>query len=293
MLGGLFAMAAKKTQTNSFLSWSDSTYFFTVSNKSLRNWCNACNEFSCERTKKIRAFADSWAIRGPGRWHQGLNWITTLLTEIARLEEKRGILPPMPVFSYSAKWSEEWDDADKDSDKRAEKNCHEGNNTWRKFRLFCIFRILPCSFQIISERTFGSASRRLKQNCDWWRIPIRMRPLQGIGPPEFWRLRWVAWSLMLKGFAMILHAASPCGCSDDVFRGTRNYGSWEPSFSGSIVPSAYYEKDKGVCSIMVEIRRDLIMDELTGARKESAAEVFGLFPAFARRLIEIRPENFF
>lgn len=64
-------------------------------------------------------------------------------------------------------------------------------------------------------------------------------------------------------------------------------------FSGSIVPSAYYEKDKRVCSIMVEIRRDLIMDELTGARKESAAEVFGLFPAFARRLIEIRPEKLF
>lgn len=72
--------------------------------------------FPASERKKIRAFADSWARRGPGRWHQGLNWITSLLTEIERLEEKRGILPPMPVFSYSAKWSEEWDNADKDSD---------------------------------------------------------------------------------------------------------------------------------------------------------------------------------
>lgn len=37
-------------------------------------------------------------------------------------------------------------------------------------------------------------------------------------------------------------------------------------FSGSIVPLAYYGKDKRVQSVMIEIRRDLYMDEKTGCR---------------------------
>jgi len=37
-------------------------------------------------------------------------------------------------------------------------------------------------------------------------------------------------------------------------------------FSGSIVPMSFYEKDKRVSSIMIEIRRDLYMDEVTGKR---------------------------
>ena len=37
-------------------------------------------------------------------------------------------------------------------------------------------------------------------------------------------------------------------------------------FSGSIVPMRFFEKDKRVSSIMIEIRRDLYMDEATGKR---------------------------
>ena len=37
-------------------------------------------------------------------------------------------------------------------------------------------------------------------------------------------------------------------------------------FSGSIVPIDHYQKDKRVQSIMIEIRRDLYMNEETGAK---------------------------
>jgi len=40
-------------------------------------------------------------------------------------------------------------------------------------------------------------------------------------------------------------------------------------FSGSIVPMKFYENDERVKSIMIEIRRDLYMDEKTGARNLS------------------------
>ena len=43
-------------------------------------------------------------------------------------------------------------------------------------------------------------------------------------------------------------------------------------FSGSIVPMKFYEKDERVKSIMIEIRRDLYMDEKTGARNLSFNE---------------------
>lgn len=37
-------------------------------------------------------------------------------------------------------------------------------------------------------------------------------------------------------------------------------------FSGSIVPTKFYEKDHRVQSVMIEVRRDLYMDEETGAK---------------------------
>ena len=40
-------------------------------------------------------------------------------------------------------------------------------------------------------------------------------------------------------------------------------------FSGSIVPMKFYQKDERVKSIMIEIRRDLYMDEATGGRNLS------------------------
>ena len=58
-------------------------------------------------------------------------------------------------------------------------------------------------------------------------------------------------------------------------------------FSGSIVPLTYYERDRRVFSIMVEINRALIMDESTGAKKEAATNIFGLFPDFAKRLLAV------
>ena len=40
-------------------------------------------------------------------------------------------------------------------------------------------------------------------------------------------------------------------------------------FAGSIVPMKFYQKDERVKSIMIEIRRDLYMDETTGERNIS------------------------
>ena len=40
-------------------------------------------------------------------------------------------------------------------------------------------------------------------------------------------------------------------------------------FSGSIVPSSYYEINKRVISIMIELRRDLYMDEKTFKKNET------------------------
>ena len=40
--------------------------------------------------------------------------------------------------------------------------------------------------------------------------------------------------------------------------------SVDTPFSGSIVPMKFYRKNKSVHSIMIEIRRDLYMDESTG-----------------------------
>ena len=58
-------------------------------------------------------------------------------------------------------------------------------------------------------------------------------------------------------------------------------------FAGSIVPLPHYGKERRVASVMVEINRSLIMDEATGARKESASGLFGLFPALAKRLLAV------
>lgn len=37
-------------------------------------------------------------------------------------------------------------------------------------------------------------------------------------------------------------------------------------FSGALTPLKYYQQDKRVCAIMIEVRRDLYMDQLTGER---------------------------
>jgi N-formylglutamate amidohydrolase len=40
-------------------------------------------------------------------------------------------------------------------------------------------------------------------------------------------------------------------------------------YAGTLVPLKFYAKDKRVTSIMIEIRRDLYMDEQTGLKNEN------------------------
>ena len=40
-------------------------------------------------------------------------------------------------------------------------------------------------------------------------------------------------------------------------------------FSGSLVPFEYYLKEKSIQSVMVELRRDLYMNEKTGEKNEN------------------------
>ena len=44
-------------------------------------------------------------------------------------------------------------------------------------------------------------------------------------------------------------------------------------FSGSLVPSTYYKKDARVRSVMIELRRDLYMDETTGEKLRRFEEI--------------------
>lgn len=47
------------------------------------------------------------------------------------------------------------------------------------------------------------------------------------------------------------------------------HSSKNTPFSGSIVPRSYYKTDKRVISIMIEVRRDLYMDEKTSKKNET------------------------
>ena len=52
-------------------------------------------------------------------------------------------------------------------------------------------------------------------------------------------------------------------------------------FAGALVPNAFYGRDQRVQSVMIEVRRDLYMDECTGERMPGFAHV-------QRVLIELR-----
>lgn len=58
-------------------------------------------------------------------------------------------------------------------------------------------------------------------------------------------------------------------------------------FAGSIVPLPHYGKERRVASVMVEFNRVLLMDEATGARKDSASGLLGLLPALAKQLLAV------
>lgn len=46
-------------------------------------------------------------------------------------------------------------------------------------------------------------------------------------------------------------------------------------FTGALVPNAFYGRDKRVMGVMMEVRRDLYMDEVTGRRNSGFAKVSG------------------
>lgn len=55
-------------------------------------------------------------------------------------------------------------------------------------------------------------------------------------------------------------------------------------FSGAMVPNRHYRKDNRVRSLMVEVRRDLYMDEATGARHEGFGRMQAALTAFRAEL---------
>ena len=56
-------------------------------------------------------------------------------------------------------------------------------------------------------------------------------------------------------------------------------------FAGALVPNAFYGRDARVQSVMIEVRRDLYMDERTGSRLSRFAEVQRVLTEF-RVLLE-------
>ncbi len=56
-------------------------------------------------------------------------------------------------------------------------------------------------------------------------------------------------------------------------------------FAGALVPNAFYGRDARVQSVMIEVRRDLYMDERTGERMPGFAEVQRVLTEF-RTLLE-------
>jgi N-formylglutamate amidohydrolase len=56
-------------------------------------------------------------------------------------------------------------------------------------------------------------------------------------------------------------------------------------FSGTFIPTQFYQKDKRVLSIMIEIKRSLYMDEKTGEKIESFLQIQKLMNRFISELI--------
>lgn len=57
-------------------------------------------------------------------------------------------------------------------------------------------------------------------------------------------------------------------------------------FSGALVPLAHYQRDRRASALMVEVRRDLYMDEETGLRRPDFAELMDRVQQAARVIIE-------
>ncbi len=77
-----------------------------------------------------------------------------------------------------------------------------------------------------------------------------------------------------------LHAFTETFFTDRGFR----VGANRP-FAGTLVPNAYFGRDRRVQSVMIEVRRDLYMDERTGERLPGFADLQRALSEF-RALLE-------
>lgn len=69
---------------------------------------------------------------------------------------------------------------------------------------------------------------------------------------------------------------TPAALMDAMAGGFRKLGyqvGVDIPFSGALVPNAYYAKDERVRSVMIEVRKDLYMDEATGMRSSNFDKV--------------------
>jgi N-formylglutamate deformylase len=72
--------------------------------------------------------------------------------------------------------------------------------------------------------------------------------------------------------------------AEGFFRGRGFVVGVDVPFSGSIVPNRFIGQDAPVWSVMVEVRRDLYMDEATGRRHEGFARIQAVLAAFRAEL---------
>lgn len=71
-----------------------------------------------------------------------------------------------------------------------------------------------------------------------------------------------------------------------LFWGEDMYVKYNQPFSGSIVPSRYYQIDKGVTSIMIEVKRSIYMDEATGKKLQGFYSIKDMIERLINYIIE-------
>ena len=72
--------------------------------------------------------------------------------------------------------------------------------------------------------------------------------------------------------------------ASDAFEARFESVAFDSPFGGTIVPMRFYRRDARVCSIMVEVRRDQYMDELTGEKLPGFDEVAARIQTAVREL---------
>jgi N-formylglutamate amidohydrolase len=74
--------------------------------------------------------------------------------------------------------------------------------------------------------------------------------------------------------------------AEDFFRGHGFVVGVDVPFSGSMVPNRHFGQDFRVQSVMIEVRRDLYMDEATAERHDGFARIQALLTDFRARLAD-------